>query len=569
MADNNCEKYIKLLLDESGNCALNGQNAAAGFPVAGESNAFKVELTFPEGVKNFSDKKVYVGFGGKNYWLNLVAGERGEYYFYLPSLIDRGGAISITAEATKSVADNSSEIVRVKWKPYYLTVLDAPVYLQENLPNDPNYLKNIETKLAETSDLACELDNSAMKKADYNFVVESAAEDFSKNYVANNGETYKMRSLKLEGVSPNGVDGSAKLVDLRAVTEAHNGDMTPEMLAKLKAGVVKSDFPDESVVSNVEIKNPDDDIPDEELPEGESPIVKDKNKLHIVVTKSFVGNGGVWTSASTALPLASSEGCGLLSVEDKLGLNAAVEHIHNGNNPHGVNKKQIGLDKVENERQYSAQNMQPFPYGFTSGNSNFDWGVNAGSPVRSWSVGDEGTVGFKKNCPTDGKMSMLVNGKVYVQDGEKEVATLDSPFFVGKPLTPTPLQDSDDLQIANTAWVNSKLPIYRHRVSMGAIFDRQGIVAHIDLYTNSEEVLNSAAKIIEAAGVKQGNNSANLPASGFAEYDSWSVLCTQALVNQSEISLLGIYFSSNSGNGIIDKVKAKATEFSDDVMRIN
>ncbi len=73
MAIYNCEKYLKLILGNNGSCMLNGSETESyvGFPVAGESNAFAVEVVFPKEYKDFA-KSAYLNFGDKNYRMVMI-----------------------------------------------------------------------------------------------------------------------------------------------------------------------------------------------------------------------------------------------------------------------------------------------------------------------------------------------------------------------------------------------------------------------------------------------------------------------------------------------------------------
>lgn len=50
-----------------------------------------------------------------------------------------------------------------------------------------------------------------------------------------------------------------------------------------------------------------------------------------------------------------------------------------------------------------------------------DWGVTTGAPVAAFIDTSGGAVAFRKNCPTGGQMSMVIDGTVYVNEGQNAV----------------------------------------------------------------------------------------------------------------------------------------------------
>lgn len=70
--------------------------------------------------------------------------------------------------------------------------------------------------------------------------------------------------------------------------------------------------------------------------------------------------------------------------------------------------------------KYSPTNPQKSPYGFNYVSGDSTWGNRLGSPVTDWDI-DGCTVKFRKNNPSQGKLSMLINGTVYVNEGMDEV----------------------------------------------------------------------------------------------------------------------------------------------------
>ena len=67
------------------------------------------------------------------------------------------------------------------------------------------------------------------------------------------------------------------------------------------------------------------------------------------------------------------------------------------------------------------------PYGFSSFTSEPTWGNVIGSSIASWNDASGGSIDFRKDNPSEGKMSIKVNGRVYVNGGFNPV--LSAEFY--------------------------------------------------------------------------------------------------------------------------------------------
>lgn len=63
-----------------------------------------------------------------------------------------------------------------------------------------------------------------------------------------------------------------------------------------------------------------------------------------------------------------------------------------------------------------------YPGGF-AGTDNMAWGVQTGGVVCGWADGAGGSIGFRKNCPATGQVSMVIDGTVYTNEGKDQVLT--------------------------------------------------------------------------------------------------------------------------------------------------
>lgn len=66
-----------------------------------------------------------------------------------------------------------------------------------------------------------------------------------------------------------------------------------------------------------------------------------------------------------------------------------------------------------------------YPFGFNSYTpADITWGVQTGTPLVTWNTSDGGSIGFRDNCPANGQVSMVIDGRVYQDEGRYPV--LDS-----------------------------------------------------------------------------------------------------------------------------------------------
>lgn len=70
-----------------------------------------------------------------------------------------------------------------------------------------------------------------------------------------------------------------------------------------------------------------------------------------------------------------------------------------------------------------------YPTGFTARRSDeIEWGVQTGTLISCWDVeatDSLGSIAFRKDCPENGKVSMVIDGTVYVNEGKDRVFSGD------------------------------------------------------------------------------------------------------------------------------------------------
>ena len=66
------------------------------------------------------------------------------------------------------------------------------------------------------------------------------------------------------------------------------------------------------------------------------------------------------------------------------------------------------------------------PYGFSSFDSKPTWGNTTGTSIACWKDANGGSIDFRKDNPTSGKLSIKVDGRVYVNEGANPVLSAEA-----------------------------------------------------------------------------------------------------------------------------------------------
>lgn len=118
-----------------------------------------------------------------------------------------------------------------------------------------------------------------------------------------------------------------------------------------------------------------------------------------------------------------------------------------------------GSGCIDNDgKSYNGTAMSSrYPVGFSSYTpADITWGVQTGTPLVTWNTSNGGSIGFRDNCPADGQVSMVIDGKVYQDEGRYPV--LDSNNYTSvitkqgicDILGYTPSTGSDSFEIGGT-----------------------------------------------------------------------------------------------------------------------
>lgn len=90
-----------------------------------------------------------------------------------------------------------------------------------------------------------------------------------------------------------------------------------------------------------------------------------------------------------------------------------------------INGNEVSYDGSAAKDLTTGIYMAKLPYGFSSFNAKPTWGNTEGTSIASWNDGNGGSIDFRKDNPLKGKMSIKVNGRVYVNDGVNPVLSAE------------------------------------------------------------------------------------------------------------------------------------------------
>ena len=90
-----------------------------------------------------------------------------------------------------------------------------------------------------------------------------------------------------------------------------------------------------------------------------------------------------------------------------------------------INGNEVSYDGYIAKDLTTGIYMAKLPYGFSSFNLKPTWGNTKGTSIASWNDDGGGSIDFRKDNPLTGKMSIKVNGRVYVNDGVNPVLSAE------------------------------------------------------------------------------------------------------------------------------------------------
>ena len=90
-----------------------------------------------------------------------------------------------------------------------------------------------------------------------------------------------------------------------------------------------------------------------------------------------------------------------------------------------INGAEVSYDGSIAKDLMAGTYIAKLPYGFSSFTSEPTWGNVIGSSIASWNDASGGSIDFRKDNPSEGKMSIKVNGRVYVNGGFNPVLSAE------------------------------------------------------------------------------------------------------------------------------------------------
>ena len=100
-------------------------------------------------------------------------------------------------------------------------------------------------------------------------------------------------------------------------------------------------------------------------------------------------------------------------------------------NPNAIKFKDINGNTVSYDGSSACDlttgtYIAKLPYGFSSWASGCTWGNTTGTSFASWNDSTGGSIDFRRDNPSSGKMSIKVDGRVYVNEGNNPVLSSES-----------------------------------------------------------------------------------------------------------------------------------------------
>ena len=190
-----------------------------------------------------------------------------------------------------------------------------------------------------------------------------------------------------------------------------------------------------------------------------------------------------------------------------------------------INGAEVSYDGSIAKDLMAGTYIAKLPYGFSSFTSEPTWGNVIGSSIASWNDSTEGSIDFRKDNPSEGKMSIKVNGRVYVNGGFNPV--LSAEFNNGYWGIRTPDGGDDWIRTPKTGL----LPYTYGKAGSGhsslGTNSRYFSTAYIDkVYGNLKGNADSATD----ADTVDGEHASSFVRAGSYEYDNLNNLDTYSFI---------------------------------------
>ena len=189
-----------------------------------------------------------------------------------------------------------------------------------------------------------------------------------------------------------------------------------------------------------------------------------------------------------------------------------------------INGAEVSYDGSMAKDLMAGTYIAKLPYGFSSFTSEPTWGNVIGSSIASWNDESGGSIDFRKDNPSEGKMSIKVNGRVYVNGGFNPVlsAEFNNDYWGIR----TPDGDDDWIRTPKTGLLpytygkagsgNSSLGTNNRYFSTAYIDTVYGnLRGNADSATDADTVDGEHASSFVRAGTYEWNNLNNLDTYSF------------------------------------------------------
>lgn len=91
-----------------------------------------------------------------------------------------------------------------------------------------------------------------------------------------------------------------------------------------------------------------------------------------------------------------------------------------------INGNEVSYDGSVAKNLTTGTYIARLPYGFSSWKDGVTWGNTTGTSIASWYDSSGGSIDFRKDNPSSGKLSIKVDGRVYVNEGANPVLSSES-----------------------------------------------------------------------------------------------------------------------------------------------
>lgn len=146
-----------------------------------------------------------------------------------------------------------------------------------------------------------------------------------------------------------------------------------------------------------------------------------------------------------------------------------------------------------------------YPIGFSSRKTEAYWGPNSGTVITDWSDDSGGDIAFRKNCPNQGQMSVVVDGLFYQSEGRYrclDTSDLGSYAFYKWPSGSMVLSDSGTTSISKELTITTKgRPVY---ISVSGDNNPNTDVSWFTIFFYRDNIRMSS-QIVESHGLSWNN----------------------------------------------------------------